>query len=322
MEDAVAAVNDGNIFRFLIKPCPRPVLVRALTDAVDQHRMITAERVLLERTLRGSVAALFDVLNLANPLAFARAARIRQIVLEMVEAVHPKDAWRIEIAAMLSQIGSVVLAPEAVSKLNVGSPLSAEEQLQVNDLPGHAENLLAQIPRLEDVRRIIHDQTIPFEGCPRVPHAPGGHADGGHADGQPDEGADVVTGAQMLRIAVDLEALEAGGIKRRVALGALARRKGAYDPSLLEALMQTGGLEDSDPDVIQLLARELKAGMTVVRDVTDSAGRLLVGRGYQVNESLIERIRNLRATTVISEPIYVTLGAGRNPASVGPLDGG
>ncbi len=56
MEDAVAAVNDGNIFRFLIKPCPRPVLVRALTDAVDQHRMITAERVLLERTLRGSVA--------------------------------------------------------------------------------------------------------------------------------------------------------------------------------------------------------------------------------------------------------------------------
>ena len=107
-----------------------------------------------------------------------------------------------------------------------------------------------------------------------------------------------------------------------MALGALARRKGAYDPLLLEALMQTGGPEDSDPDVIQLLARELKAGMTVVRDVTDSAGRLLVGRGYQVNESLIERIRNLRATTVISEPIYVTLGAGRNPASVGPLDGG
>ena len=29
MEDAVAAVNDGNIFRFLIKPCPRPVLVES-----------------------------------------------------------------------------------------------------------------------------------------------------------------------------------------------------------------------------------------------------------------------------------------------------
>jgi hypothetical protein len=39
--------------------------------------------------------------------------------------------------------------------------------------------------------------------------------------------------------------------------------------------------------------------------VTDSAGRLLVGRGYQVTESLIERIRNWRETTVVSEPIYV-----------------
>ena len=146
MEDAVAAVNDGNIFRFLIKPCPRPVLVKALTDAAEQHRMITAERELLERTFRGSVAALFEVLSLANPLAFARAARIQRIVHQLVEATRPGDSWRIEIAAMLSQIGTVVLAPETVSKLNVGSPLSAEEQLQVHVLPWHAESLLAQNP--------------------------------------------------------------------------------------------------------------------------------------------------------------------------------
>ena len=87
LEDAVAAVNNGNIFRFLLKPCPRPVLVQALSDAVEQHRMITAERELLERTLRGSVAALFDVLSLANPLAFARAVRIQQIVLQLIEAI-------------------------------------------------------------------------------------------------------------------------------------------------------------------------------------------------------------------------------------------
>ena len=95
-------------------------------------------------------------------------------------------------------------------------------------------------------------------------------------------------GRRILRIAVDLEALEAGGIKWRVALGALPVVR-ALTTRLCLKLMQTGGPEDSDPDVIQLLARELKAGMTVVHDVTDSAGRLLVGRGYQVNESLIER---------------------------------
>ncbi len=305
MEDAIAAVNDGNVFRFLIKPCPRPVLVKALTDAVEQHRTIRAERELIERTLRGSVAALFEVLSLANPMAFARAARVHGIVLQMIEATRPQDAWRIEIAAMLSQIGTVVLAPETVSKLNVGSPLSPEEQLQVNVLPRHAESLLAPIPRLEDVRNMIHDQTIPYEQQYRQSN----QTTGDHSGAGPEVRTNVATGAQMLRIAVDLEALEAGGIHRRVALGALERRKGAYDPYLLNALLQTAEPESSDPDVLQLLSSELKAGMTVVRDVTDSAGRLLVGRGYQVTESLIERIRNCRATTVISEPIYVNADA-------------
>jgi CheY-like chemotaxis protein len=318
MEDAIAAVNYGHVFRFLIKPCPRPVLVKALTDAVDQHRTIRAERALVEGTLRGSVAALFEVLSLANPMAFARAARVQGIVLQMIEATRPPDAWRIEIAGMLSQIGTIVLAPETVSKLNVGSPLSPEEQLQVNVLPRHAESLLAPIPRLEDVRKMIRDQTIPYQQQCRQSHP----TTGDHSGAAPEERTNVATGAQMLRIAVDLEALEASGIHRRVALGALERRKGAYDPYLLDALLQTAEPESIDPDVLQLLANELRAGMTVVRDVTDSAGRLLVGRGYQVTESLIERIRNWRETTIISEPIYVNADAVTiSSEAVGTKDG-
>jgi CheY-like chemotaxis protein len=303
MDDAIAAVNDGNVFRFLVKPCPRPVLVDALTAAVEQHGMIEAERELVEHTLRGSVAALFEVLSLANPTAFARAARIRAIVLEMIEATRPEQAWRIEIAAMLSQIGTVVLAPETVSKLNVGLPLTPQEQSQVDLLPRHAESLLASIPRLEDVRNMIHDQTVAYSQQVRQAHPAAGHVLGA----APQAGTNVATGAQMLRTAVDLEALEASGIHRRVAIGVLERRRGSYDPDLLAALLERAEPETSEPDVLQLLSRELEAGMTVARDVTDSAGRLLVGRGYQVTESLIERVRNWRETTVVSEPIYVII---------------
>jgi len=249
------------------------------------------------------VAALFEVLSLANPTAFARAARIRAIVLEMIEATRPEQAWRIEIAAMLSQIGTVVLAPETVSKLNVGLPLTPQEQSQVDLLPRHAESLLASIPRLEDVRNMIHDQTVAYSQQVRQAHPAAGHVLGA----APQAGTNVATGAQMLRTAVDLEALEASGIHRRVAIGVLERRRGSYDPDLLAALLERAEPETSEPDVLQLLSRELEAGMTVARDVTDSAGRLLVGRGYQVTESLIERVRNWRETTVVSEPIYVII---------------
>lgn len=50
-ESAIAAVNDGSIFRLLTKPCPPDRLIHALEDAVEQGRMITAEREYLEKRL-------------------------------------------------------------------------------------------------------------------------------------------------------------------------------------------------------------------------------------------------------------------------------
>ena len=40
MEAASAAVNEGNIFRFLLKPCPSGALLRALDAAVKQYQSL------------------------------------------------------------------------------------------------------------------------------------------------------------------------------------------------------------------------------------------------------------------------------------------
>jgi DNA-binding NtrC family response regulator len=74
MDAAIAAVNQGNIFQFLTKPCPAATLTRALNSALEQHRLITAERELLEQTLRSSVGVLSEILSLVNPLGFRPGA--------------------------------------------------------------------------------------------------------------------------------------------------------------------------------------------------------------------------------------------------------
>jgi len=51
LPSAISAVNDGNIFRFLTKPCPTDSLVKSLAACAEQYKLITAERVLLEQTL-------------------------------------------------------------------------------------------------------------------------------------------------------------------------------------------------------------------------------------------------------------------------------
>jgi DNA-binding NtrC family response regulator len=102
---AVAAVNEGQIFRFLPKPCPPPALLAAIEAAVAQHRLITAERLLIERTINGSIKLLAEVLELTNPVSFARAKRIKELVVGTAEKLHLEDRWQLEAAALLSQIG-------------------------------------------------------------------------------------------------------------------------------------------------------------------------------------------------------------------------
>ncbi len=288
LEHAMAAVNEGNIFRFLLKPCPSPVLRRALADAVSLHRSLVAERQLLEQTLRGAVTALVDALALANPTAFARATRIRAIVARLLAALEPADAWRIDVATMLSQIGTVVLGAETVEKLHGGRPLNEVEQAQVADLPRLAERILAPIPRLDEVRRIIRDQHLPHDRLVR---------------GGPGAGA-ATLGARILRVATDLDTLEAGGLHRHAAVAALAAEVGRYDPALLDLLDAEAAGEEGEPAVRPVGVDELQAGQTIVEDVLDVDGRLIIGRGYAVTESLVERLSSWRGPA-ICEPIFV-----------------
>ena len=46
---AIDAINDGNIFRLLTKPCPTDILVKTLGDALEQHRLIAAEKVRVDK---------------------------------------------------------------------------------------------------------------------------------------------------------------------------------------------------------------------------------------------------------------------------------
>ena len=66
LEGASAAINEGQIFRFLIKPCSGSHLIQALDDAVEQYRLVTADRQLLEHKLGAMSAHLVRVERLAS----------------------------------------------------------------------------------------------------------------------------------------------------------------------------------------------------------------------------------------------------------------
>ena len=67
LENAIQAVNEGNIFRFLTKPCDNNILIQVLSQGLEQFRLVTAEKELLEKTLQGSINVLTELLPWSTP---------------------------------------------------------------------------------------------------------------------------------------------------------------------------------------------------------------------------------------------------------------
>lgn len=296
LETAVAAVNDGQIFRFLTKPCPPPTLLAAVDAAAEQHRLVTAERVLLEQTLHGSIKTLTDVLALTNPVAFGRATRLKQKVTELAAKLGMSERWQVEVAAMLSQLGCITLPTETVEKMHYGqeSTMTDAEQKMVARIPVVTEQLLGNIPRLEVVRGILATYAKPYKR---------------HESAKSDPRRRLIDrGAQLLRIAADFDALEAQNNPVSLVVDTLRGRAERYDPEVLVALVQLHERSERHDEVRELPIAAVRVGMVFAEDVKMTAGTLLVARGYEVTPGFVERVANFRAGTV-KEPVRVIVGS-------------
>ena len=278
VSDAASAVNEGQVFRLLIKPFSPPALLEVVAAAVEQHRVVVAEQAILEQTLQGVVAALGEVLALAQPMAFGRAKRMRRHVADLAGVVGAPNTWEIEVAAFLSQLGCVSLSAETVERLYHGRSLSAAESAQVARLPAIAEELIAHVPRLEPVREIIRQYDLRFDGRERQ-------------FGEP-LGTDITLGARMLHIARDFDFLIAEGNVADKSLETMAGRVGAYDPELLAAFRAIRSSGSRQAEMRDMRLGDVREGMTFAADLLSPSGLLLVARGQAVTSGLIYRIRH------------------------------
>jgi len=276
MESAIAAVNEGHIFRFLTKPCPPEVLGKALAAGVEQNQLILAERVLLEKTLRGAVRALAEVLALSSPAAFGTAKRLESLAGDLARSVDYPAVWQVEIAAVLSQLGVVTLPHEILDKLRAGATLETREAEIVARAPAAAERLVSGIPRLEPVLQIMHAVTNPTRVVP----------------------PELSRGAAILRLAVAFDRLESRGAP---VLDVISELREQFEADLVDALEYLRG---EARGIGPVALKSLEPGMVLAEDLLLSSGALLVPRGYEVTPSFLARLANF------------THGAVRGPALV------
>jgi CheY-like chemotaxis protein len=268
---AIAAVNEGQIFRFLTKPCPPDQLRSAIEAGVVHHRLLIAEKVLLQQTLIGCIKALVDILAITNPVAFGRSTRVERLATELAASIGHPGFWQLEAAAMLSEIGYISLPIELVEKLYYGKRLTPEERVLADGAPAVAQKLLGRIPRLEPVMEIL---AATRQSKLELP------------DGV------VKLGADILRLVLEYDAQIALGHGSKVALSSIRAQSGRFDNKLLESLESLVGLAGGTPEVKEVLVGRLAAGMVFMDDLYTQIGTLLVPKGFEVTETFLERARN------------------------------
>lgn len=303
LQSAIDAINQGQIFRFLTKPCSSDQLADALTAGVSQYRLVTAERELLEQTLSGSIKVLCEVLSLVNPEAFGRSTRITRLAEAIAGHMHIAELWPIKIAALLSQIGCVILPEAVLKKVYRGEPLTSDESQLYNQHPYVAADLVAKIPRMKHVGDIIRLQDK--------------HYDSGAGPDHARSSSPAPVEARILKVALDFDALESAGKTRLQAINDLKNRTGRYDPNVLNALHEV--IADSPKyDVQRISACQLRLGMILGEDVRTNSDVVLASKGQEINESITLRIQSSARMTGVKEPFIVLVSANEGSAETDP----
>ncbi len=289
-DTAIRAVNEGHIFRFMNKPCPPELLERNIEAALEQYRLVIAEREILEKTLSGTIKVLADILSQVNPTAFSRAYRIRHLVSQIVKAEKLPNAWEFSVAALLSQLGCVSLPSDLVEKVYAGIKLTPEEEKMFQKHPKIGAKLLQHIPRLERVAAMIELQLKPFREYRETPST--------------QDQRIIWTGAQILKAVLDYDQLVFLGKGHREACRLMRAREGEYNPNLL-MILENQKLRETEGPIKLVRVDQLAAGMVLERDVVAKNGLLLASKGQEVTFALKERLQNFAKTIGIEGLIAV-----------------
>jgi len=293
IKTAMQAVNEGCVYRFLTKPCAPEALAQMILAGIEYNQLLTAERVLLEQTLNGSISMLVEILSLVNPEAFSKALRIKKFVTALVKKLNISPAWCYEMAATLSQIGFVTLPPNLLEKIYLQKSLTAQEQTMLNNHPHIARKLIEKIPRLEIIAPMIEDQRKIYVDFPMLP-----------GSSLPKEPA--VLGAQILKVAIDYDDLAGSGYTHADIMHTMETRKGYYNFLILSAVAEPT-ISSASWERRMVFMFELKTGMVVDEDITTTENVLLLRRGHEVTETVLARMSNVNSYSKIKAPFQVLI---------------
>jgi len=296
-ETAVEAINRGRIFSFLNKPVRPELLTGILEQATRFYRATRVEKDLLERTLGGAVRTLVEVLSHGFPRIFNRSLELRDLARKYGPTLGG-SAWKLDMAAMLGQIGWTTVPIDLFERGIGGGTLTDAERVLVRQVPLIGARLVGNIPRLEGVADVIKYLQKGYDGS-----------------GYPNDdvaGQQLPLESRILRLLTDLIYASAGAPITLSTVAKLRKRTGVYDPSLLDALARQAapGIAPEPPvrrlPVVQITNASLfTVGDRLIEDLVFTDGSLALAAGTMLTLLQVAKVGNLGKLRQFRLPVQV-----------------
>ncbi|MEB3329940.1 MAG: response regulator [Candidatus Sericytochromatia bacterium] len=262
----VQAFQRGGV-DYITKPFQFEEVRARVQTHLGLRRLQREQLQLLERTLGGVVRTLIECLQLASPSAFARASTVRACVGHLTEALPAEQRWVIHMAGTLAYVGCLALPDDVVLEVFTNPRPDPELLTRFSRHADHGAQLLAEIPRLEEVARIVGAQ---------------------HVGSLPLDNHTVALGIRILRLALAYAGELAAGEPHEAVLAMLRRRQPA-DAEHLDRLatFRTPAAEDT---AVEGPIAEVTDGCILARPVRTSDGALLLAEGLVMTPVLRYRL--------------------------------
>ena len=339
----VAAINEGEIYRYVSKPWDDNEIVNTVREALDRYRLkqenlrLTALTQSQNEELKGLNASL-------EQKVAERTAELRQ-ALSFVEQSHGelKKSFltSVQVFAGLIELRSgpagsrlaghgrrvADMARNLAQRLGMGDVEVQNIMLAgllhdvgkmglPDDLLGKAFNTLSQDQRALVMKHPVIGQNILIaidkfkDAAILVRH----HHESFDGNGYPDRlaGMSIPQGSRILAVVNDYDSLQIGTLVQRPlrpeeALAFIADNRGKrYDPATVDAFLKLiSETRKTVPTEVPLRTMHLKPGMVVSRDLPHRDGYLLLAKGSVLTGDIIGQLVKLEQSEQQTLTLYI-----------------
>ncbi|MEP6766373.1 MAG: response regulator, partial [Gemmatimonadaceae bacterium] len=155
VRSAIAAVNEGEVFRFLLKPIEINALIGIIREGIARHSELVASRTASDGLHEGLVDILLGPLQTLAPQIAREAARIRQIVSDVGLVICKRQSWVAELACVLMHFALIEVPPEASVRWRSRSNISPADRQSIEFALQTQLGRLKDVPQTEEVREAL-----------------------------------------------------------------------------------------------------------------------------------------------------------------------